>query len=172
MTAAEALQRLKTGEGLVGVEVRGQLDLQALEDTGGVRLPVLLRGCRLPAVDASDLVFHAPVTFERCHVDAALFYAAYFLQGARFEACTFGGDVTFECGGHNEAPAAFTLLNCTFQGFVNFFDNWYPGPVEVRGCRFEGGTNLLGNRGQPYEVAFDLPPQIEGNSGVLDADGG
>lgn len=172
LTAAKALGRLRVEGCLVGVELLDRLDLQALRDGNGVHQAVVVRDCHLPAVDAPDLVFRAPVTFEGCRVGQAFFYAAYFLAGARFEACTFDEAVTFECGGHNEPPARFALLDCTFRGFVNFFDNWYPGPVEVRGCRFEGGTNLLGNRGQPFEVAFEVPPLIEGNSGVLDADGG
>lgn len=147
------------------------LDLHTLGDPD-VRLPVTARACRIDALDASFLVFEEPVTFEQCHFGSLFCFATYFLRGARFINCTFDGAVTFECGGHNEAPAAFVLVGCIFHQFVNFFDGWYPGPVEVRGCRFEAGTNLLGNIGQPFVTSFEVSPIIADTSGVLDLDGG
>jgi hypothetical protein len=64
------------------------------------------------------------------------------------------------------------LERTTFGGFVNFFDCWFTGPVVIRRCRFEGGTNLLGNGGQSVAVQFDVPPAIEENLRNLGVDGG
>jgi hypothetical protein len=97
---------------------------------------------------------------------------AYFFAGLRVAGCTFESPVDFQCGGHNEGEHEVVLYATAFRGFVNFFDCWFRGPVVVRDCRFEGGTNLLGNRGQPYEVHFDVPPVIEDDEGNLGLDGG
>lgn len=39
----------------------------------------------------------------------------------------------------------------------------------VRSCRFEGRTNLLGKKGRPYAVQFNVPPVVEENAGDLGA---
>jgi hypothetical protein len=64
------------------------------------------------------------------------------------------------------------LVDSRFRGFVNFFDCQYDGPLVVRRCHFDGGTNLLGNVGQPFVVGFAVPPIVEDTTGDLLRDGG
>ena len=39
---------------------------------------------------------------------------------------------------------------------MNFFDCWYEGPFEVRRCTFRKGTNLFGNKGEPFKYGSTL----------------
>jgi len=122
---------------------------------------------RVDALDATGLTFQQPLVFERCRLGHALFHGTFFRAGVQFTGCVFEGPVTFSCGGHNEHPAVFVLKDCTFSHFVDFFDSWFMGPVDIRGCHFLAGTNLLGNIGQPFMTSFDLPPVIEDTSGTI-----
>jgi hypothetical protein len=73
-------------------------------------------------------------------------------------------------GGHNNHDKLISIHNCIFRGFVDFNDAHFNGPIEIIYCQFEKGTNLLGNKGKPYEVLFDIPPRILNNDGKMDFD--
>ncbi len=73
-------------------------------------------------------------------------------------------------GGHNNPDKLISIHNCIFRGFVDFNDAHFNGPIEIIDCPFEKGTNLLGNKGKPYEVLFDIPPRILNNDGKMDFD--
>lgn len=133
--------------------------------------PVRIDGCSLPELDASFVEFADSVILERCQFGRAQLYAAYFLAGVVVRGCTFADAVDFQCGGHNRGGALVQLEDNVFQGFVNFVDCWYEGPFELRRCTFKAGTNLLGNKGEPFEVRFDVAPVVTENIGVIDQDG-
>ncbi len=174
LSADEVLERLGRGEPVHDARVSVPLDLRGHCDGDDVRVPIRLAGCRLAGLSAACVQIHEPVVLERCTVESAegTFFAAYFLAGLHITGCSLQSAVDFQCGGHNKAPRAVLVEDSTFAGFVNFLDCWFEGPVVVRRCRFEVGTNLLGNRGRPYEVRFEVPPLIEGNHGDLGRDGG
>jgi hypothetical protein len=174
LSAREVLDRLGRGEPVRDAQVSVPFDLRVLCDGDDLCVPVRLAGCRLAGLSAACVQFHDPVVLKHCTVESAegAFFAAYFLAGLHLSGCSFQSAVDFQCGGHNKAPRAVLIEDTTFAGFVNFLDCWFEGPVAVRRCRFEAGTNLLGNKGRPYEVQFDLPPVIEGNHGDLGLDGG
>jgi len=148
------------------------LDLRQLGVDEVVSVAITIRNCQIESLDASFLTFKEPVAFDDCHFGSVFCFSTYFMGGARFTRCTFDSHVTFECGGHNQPPAAFSLEACSFHEFVNFFDCWYPGPVVVTGCRFHAGSNLLGNVGQPFEASFAVPPMVVDTIGALDLNGG
>jgi hypothetical protein len=153
--------------------VAESIDLRAVCEEDELRLPICFAGCNLRRIEAVCVRFHEPVVLEGNVIEAeGTFFASYFLAGLRVASCQFGSVVDVQGGGHNEGKREILLLNTTFKGFVNFFDCWFEGPVVVRGCRFEAGTNLLGNRGKPFAVQFDVPPVIEDNFGELSVDGG
>jgi hypothetical protein len=167
----EVLEHLRQGRAVRDANVAGLLDLDSLAvgDARRVNVPVLFLDCHLGGLLAPVLEFSEPVVLERTVIRGAVsFPSGYFLRGLRVGACRFESDADFACGGHNAEDAAFALIDSHFAGFVNFFDCWFQGPVEVRRCAFAGGTNLRGNTRQPYEVRFDVPPVIEGVTGVLD----
>jgi hypothetical protein len=171
----EVVACLREGRAVRDARVAAVVKLSALWEPGGhrVRVPVQFSDCELQRVEAAGAEFEAPVVLERTRVrHGASFWGGYFFGGLRVEACRFEADVDFQCGGHNGDGAAIVFLDTAFEGFVNFFDCWFEGPVEVRRCAFPGGTNLLGNVGEPFQVRFDVPPVIEGTTGALDRPGG
>jgi hypothetical protein len=186
LTAAAVLEAISRGETVHNAIVAETIELRLLAKhwplgTQGppgtqdqLLVPVSFVGCQLHCIDAVCLHFHHPFVLRDTVIDipSASFYACYFLEGYTIERSTFCGDVDFQCGGHNATDKPVIIRDSTFRGFVNFLDCWFMGPVEVRNCCFEKGTNLLGNKGQPFEVTFDVAPLIDGNSGDLDLNGG
>ncbi len=168
----EALKRLGRDGVLLDVRVSGPLDLRSICD--GDRMVRALRFERvaLAGISAACVQFARPVDFRDCTIEDADFFAAYFLGGLLISSCRFAGPCNFECGGHNQGGSVVRIADTVFEEFVNFFDCWYEGPVEVHRCSFRGGTNLLGNKGEPFVVQFDAPPSLVGNAGTIDADGG
>jgi len=73
-------------------------------------------------------------------------------------------------GGHNNFDKLIEIKNSVFKGFVNMSDAWFNGPLEIVGCNFIEGTNLLGNKGTPIQVTFDQDPILYNNSGKMDLD--
>jgi hypothetical protein len=128
--------------------------------------------CVLADVDAACEVFSAHVVFENCRIKKALLHATYFLGGISVRNCRFQSDVDFQAGGHNNQGATVGLYDTVFEGFVNFADCLFLGPVEVRRCRFMKGTNLLGNRGdRGTEVEFHGGCLVDENVGDVAKNG-
>jgi hypothetical protein len=171
ITAAGALAELQRNGVLVDVTVTEPLPLRALCADDELNQPIRLTRCSVSDLEGPCIQFAAPVVFEECEFGSAELFAAYFLAGLTVAGCTFMGRVDFQCGGHNRGGAAVCLEDSRFLGFVNFYDCWYEGPFQTRRCAFEGGTNLLGNRAQPFEVQFDVQPELTENSGTMDHDG-
>lgn len=113
-------------------------------------------------------LFHEPVRFVSCHFEHLDFYAAYFLQGLLMAGCTVGGRLQFQSGGHND-DGPVQIFDTQFNGFVDFEDCWFTGPVQLRNVSFNAGTNLLGNANSPVSAKFDVGPELEGVVGALDS---
>ena len=79
--------------------------------------------------------------------------------------CTVHCRVDWFAGGHNNKP--ILIQDCTFKEFVDVGDCWFHDVVRLERVQFEKGTNLLGDRGSPYQVDFDTEPQIIGVEGIL-----
>jgi hypothetical protein len=169
----EVLERLRRGKVVRNAVIAESLDLRVLCQKGyKIQLPIRFVGCHLRGLEASRLGFHERIFLKGCTIQSAenAFDSSWFVAGLGVEKCTFESAVSFQCGGHNQQGTEVVLVDNTFKGFVNFFDCWFEGPVEVRGCRFKGGTNLLGNQGKPFQVTFDVPPILEDNLGDLNVD--
>jgi hypothetical protein len=179
ISAIEALLRLKAGSAIINAEVLEPINLRALcpphppEVHDTIAELVEFRACRLSSLDAMQALFQERLTLIDTRVEAqhGSFWCCYFFKGAQIERCEFIRPVDFSCGEGNKDGSVFALRDTVFHEFVNFLDYTFDGPVEIRGCRFEKGTNLLGNHGQPYEAQFHVPPVLEGNEGRMDLDG-
>jgi hypothetical protein len=171
LSSAAAIQELRQTGALSGVRVSEPISLRALCDSDVISSPIRLDGCHVTEIDAPCVQFLAPVVLTRCDIGRAQFFAAYFLAGLSIRQCTFSGKVDFQCSGHNRGGSLVHLEDNVFDQFVNFFDCWYEGPFEARKCDFKKGTNLLGNRGQPFEVRFNVEPVLADNSGNVAEDG-
>lgn len=127
-----------------------------------VRTQVIFESCILSNVDFTILEFYEQVVFRRCEVISAGFHGAYFYKGILIEDCEFHDILYFDCGGHNESPHIVKIYGTGFNGYVDFFDSWFMGPVEITNCSFKAGTNLLCDTN-----GFDILPLLENNTGNL-----
>lgn len=173
MDPADALAILAQGRVLSGERIDQTLDFSSWGVEIEVSQPITIEDCVVHSLKALSCYFQSPVVLRNTKIlGDASFYAGYFFQGLHISGCEFLGELDVQCGGHNKNGYKVILENTRFDGFVNFFDCWYEGPFIVRDCKFKGGTNLLGNKGKPYEVQFDAPPVIQRTSGKLEQDGG
>ncbi|MFW7380271.1 MAG: pentapeptide repeat-containing protein [Oligoflexus sp.] len=85
-------------------------------------------------------------------------YANYFAEGFELEDCVIESKVIWTAGGHNLKPILFK--NCVFNEFVDFEDCYFEGDVIFENVRFIKGTNLMGNKGTPVEVTFEIDPRL------------
>src|SRR5262249_38849990 len=115
-----------------------------------VRVPIRFVGCSFGKVDISFLQFEGAVRFEACSIESLFGMSSYFFAGLVIERCVLTSSTDLSCGGHNRGGHSVVLADTTFAAFVDFTDCWFEGPVVVQRCTFGGGTNLLGNREQPY----------------------
>jgi hypothetical protein len=178
MDSTTAIEILRLGLPLTGETVSGALTLRdfAEEDTVPSPLasltiasPVAILNCVVERLDAGFVQFEEPVSLENVTVlGDCILHSCYFPAGFSAVRCRFKRGVDFRWGGHNQNGATFRLEDCEFEEFVDFEDDWFKGPVEIRGCTFRGGANLLGLLGRPLQVTFDVHPIIEFNTGNLD----
>lgn len=106
---------------------------------------------------------------HNCHLGNCHFAFSYFLAGLTLDNCYVDDSVDFQAGGYNQPGYPVIITNCTFRGFVNFFDCRYQDDFTASGNAFTGGTNILG---KPHNIpiTFDRACQIDENTGILDAD--
>ncbi|WP_281886548.1 hypothetical protein [Paenibacillus sp. YYML68] len=151
-----------------GSPVRGyfikDLDLydSNLFENEQVKSNVILENCIIDKLDLTIMLFTEEVIIRDCSINSASFHGTYFFKGITIERCVFNEIFYFDCGGHNEFSHTVKLIGNKFKKFVDFFDAWFMGPVEIRNCQFTGGTNLLCD-----SLAFDVEPTIENNEGNL-----
>lgn len=166
-----AIAILGQGLPLADVLVSGPLTLRDLPTIETIAVPIVIRNCVLDHLDAGFIQFKAPVVLENVDVvGACIFHSCFFPAGFSATGCHFRSGIDLRWGGHNQNGSMFTLQDCQFDGFADFDDDWFRGPVSIRGCAFRGGANLFGMKGQPTQVVFDVEPTVEGNAGRLDFD--
>lgn len=170
----EVLDLLRRGLPLRELLVAEPISIESLAINERITQPIEIVGCQLHSLNAISLRFESSVVIKDSLIENTngSFAFSYFLGGLIIQECTFESKVDFQCGGHNKNSNCFLIADSTFKKFVNFFDCWFEGPVEIRNCDFEAGTNLLGNQDAPYAATFKLPPVIENNIGVMNLSGG
>lgn len=141
-----------------------ELDLYNKErfESERVRTSVVFENCFIEKLDFTIIEFFEEVVFRNCSIGTVSFHGAYFYKGITIENCIFNDIFYFDCGGHNENPYPVQFINCVFNGFVDFFDAWFMGPVIIKNCKFIADTNLLCD-----SLAFEVQPILEANEGNL-----
>jgi hypothetical protein len=171
----EAANLLDSSHVLANVVVAGHLDLRSTRNVSEdeIQVPITIQGCQIQSLSAACLVFKAKVAISKSTIKGGCsFFATYFLAGLEIVDSEFEGEVDFQCGGHNAPGCPVKLCRCAFHDFVNFFDCWYTGPLEITDCQFCKGSNLLGNVDKPYGVSLDASAMIERNTGDLNLNRG
>lgn len=126
---------------------------------------VTILNCDIENLTSIMVYFNKSVTFKNCHFKNASFNFSYFQKGLSIENCVFEKYLDFEAGGHNEKGTPIIICNSEFREFVNFFDCWFTGEVEITNNKFVKGTNIASEN---QYVSFDIPPVLKDNLGQLD----
>lgn len=171
MDGETANKILKQGLPLVNERVSGALMLRDLAERDTIESPITIRNCVLDGLDAMFIQFNGSVVLDGVEmIGACNLLSCFFLAGFKAVRCRFRGGFGLQSGGHNKNGALFCLEDCQFDQFADFDDDWFEGPVTIKGCAFRGGANLFGLQGKPTQVKFDVEPVVEFNSGRLDLD--
>lgn len=107
------------------------------------------------------------IEFIDCSFGEITCISPMFDGGFRMNNCTVSGKTMFDAGMHNKSPNEFTLENCVFSEFVDFFDVKFDGPVHITNNKFLKGTNLCIYLSPPIGIAEGQKVLIDGNSGEL-----
>ncbi len=172
--ATDAVYKLLENEVTIeNVFLSEKIDLRTLacpDTNSNIPKKVTFRNCYITDIDARDCGFEKLFTLSKCLIVSASFEPSYFLGGATFDGCEFINDIGFLTMGGSSPGKPLIVRDCVFHGFVNMFDAWFEGPVEISRCSFPKGTNLLGNKGKPYQVRFEVTPILKDNAGKMDVD--
>lgn len=127
-----------------------------------IKTKVIFDSCTLTDLDFACVEFFEEVIFNNCTINSAIFSSTYFYNGVKIHNCKFNDIFYFDCGGHNNKPYSVEFLDTIFNGYVDFFDSCFFGPVEIINCYFNKGTNLLCDM-----KAFEVKPKVENTKGNL-----
>ncbi len=169
VSGTEAREMVLSDMHLKNLVIRGSFEMSASQaDNWEWQKEIVIENCIVE--DLQIPMFHAakPVVFLNSDFKKIDLYAPYFLSGLLVKNCLFETVVDFQSGGHNKNGTEFRLEGNVFKEFVNFFDDWFEGPVVVKDNKFEKGTNLLSTT---QMVTFDVAPEISGNSGEINIEG-
>jgi hypothetical protein len=166
ITAEEALALITRGEPILHSVIIGTLSFEETD----FKIPIVMEKCEVESIKAGSVQFNKVVKFTKCHFKKFDFPFCYFPGGLEIISCSIDSYIDFQCGGHNKPTTTVRISNTIFKGFVNFFDCIYEGPVIITNNKFEKGTNLLGNKNEPFVVSFDDVVKIEDNEGELNID--
>jgi len=172
MTPAEVYRAIIGNQPVVNASVMGKTNIKQAQGKDTISSLVVFRDCFIEELDASYLVFYGKCQLINCVIRYASFQASFFPEGLLIDGCEFERDMfLMDMGGRNLKRKPIIIRNTTFHGYVDLEDARFEGPFEMTNCRFDKGTNLLGNQKKPTNVKFDVPPVINGNTGRLDLDG-
>jgi hypothetical protein len=166
ITAARALDLINSNEPIKDVFISGKLSLSGLDN---FNKSIILENCIVEYIEGISSQFLKKLEFRNSNFKLCDFTFTYFLGGLDLDCCVFENYLDFQAGGHNKSNSLFSITNCTFKGFVNFFDCWYESQVVIQSNHFIKGTNLLGkDRETGIKTRFDILPTVENNVGKLD----
>lgn len=123
-------------------------------------------------VNDLDLQFRSPmihfenlVSIKDCVVRDFNIYGSYFLNGLYIDNCEFQCEISWQSGGHNREK--IFIKNTNFSKFVDFEDCHFENQLILENITFQKGSNLLGNKGTPVEVIFNISPIISNVKGNI-----
>jgi hypothetical protein len=170
----EITEKLKKEKKISNYKISIPLNLRKLLKVKKDQLSIEIsfENCDINEIIFESIEFFKKITIKNSKIKSANFFSSYFIGGLTIESCEFENEVDFQCGGHNMDGAEIRFVDNIFSNFVNFFDCYFIGPFIMKNNIFKKGTNLLGNKGEPYEVTFETEPKIENIKGNLELNGG
>ena len=164
--SSEALKLISLGKPIDRYEI-DMLDLTKIGTE--INVAITVKNSIINHFYSPSIKFQQKMIIEDCQLSRCTFNYVYFVRGITIQNTVVQSYLDLEAGGHNEEP--FILRHNTFMGFVNFFDCWFKNDLIVENNIFRKGSNLLGNKEEPYGVRFEKKPMIRGNQGDIDLNG-
>jgi hypothetical protein len=165
VSASQALETLKNGLPLKDVHIKEKLEVYGRTAPYDWNSEIVIENCVLEQFYFPCLQSTKPVSFLNSHFKNVTSYAPYFLAGLLIRNCTFDTYLDLQSGGHNKDGTEIRIEHNRFKSFVNFFDDWFEGPVIIQHNIFEQDTNVLAKN---LMIRFDVAPIISDNTGKLD----
>ena len=165
ISAEQAKKLLIENKPLINFHISGILNMSDFDINDKM---IHIENCFVENFKSEAVIFTKNIELIKSEFKKCTFSFAQFLGGLKINKCMFHDYLDFQCGGHNSISNVFMIKDTVFNGFVNFTDCIYHGPVEILNNVFKKGTNLLGNKGSGYETVFEIPPHIENNKGKTD----
>ena len=166
ISGQQATELIRNHQSIRDKVVIGTINLTELIDESE-KLSLIIDNSLIEELTASSVMFKKQVILRSSTFRTCDFTFTYFLGGLIIADSIFESYLDFQCGGHNEKEKTIEIVNSTFNGFVNFFDCIYNGPMIIKNNRFQKGTNILGNQGKPFVTQFDSVLEINNNLGPL-----
>lgn len=151
----------------------GHIDLTAISSLPNpnhfdFNTELIFEDCTINSFNASTRTLGRPITFKRCKIGAIWCHGTYFHGGLNLLESVVDEFSSFDCGVHNWAPNKFVINHCVFHDFLDFFDVFFQGPIEITNNDFKAGTNINLYIDAPYGREKGTPVRIENNRGQLD----
>jgi len=123
--------------------------------------------CSIDIFNSATLLIGKKIRFVNCEIGDFFCYSTYFFGGLEMEECTITRQTSFSAGVHNNRNCPFEIINCRFEGYADFNDVYFSGPVKIVGNQFTGGTNLNIYLQVPFGIDDGIPCMVEDNFGDL-----
>lgn len=123
--------------------------------------------CSIDIFNSATLLVGKTIRFKNCQIGDLFCYSTYFFGGLEVEGCTITRQTSFSAGVHNNRNYPFEVINCRFEGYADFFDVYFSGPVRIVGNSFTGGTNLNIYLQVPFGIDEGIPCLVANNLGDL-----
>ncbi len=128
---------------------------------------LVFTNCTIDTFSVPARMVGKKISFHKCRIGNLMCSWSYFFEGVQIHDCTVLGETSFNAGVHNQAPNRFEILRSTFEGYVDFFDVYFKGPVVISKNDFKGGTNLGIYLKVPFGIDEGIPCLVEDNLGDL-----
>lgn len=120
-------------------------------------MKLVMTGC-----DLNEKVIIIDSIIHGFHAIGARFDKGLLLQG-----CIFNNKLSLEASGQNYGAAKIEIENNIFNCYVDFFDAHFLGSILFKNNILNAGSNLLGNKGLPWETMSKEDIIVSNNFGNL-----
>ncbi len=162
----KSIEILKKYYKIENITIKNDLFLTPLLDENGICInDILIENCTFNNnFGAPTGILHGRLSIKNCETKGDFILFGIFTHKViTIDNCLCRGNSQL-CGGgfYN----GIILTNNVFEQFVDFGDQDIRGQATIINNQFKAGTNLMHPKGGPSGAHFDVPPYLEGNTGL------
>ncbi|AEA45692.1 hypothetical protein [Fluviicola taffensis] len=146
-----------------------KIDLTSLmqSDKFDFNTELIFENCNIHSIGDSIKLYSKKISFIDCEIGSIWFQGTHFIGGLELKNCSVSNYSYLQAIGHNLAPNEFIIDNCVFNDYVDFFDCYFEGPVQITNNDFRQGTNIGIYLQRPFGILADINYKIENNKGDI-----